>query len=438
MSQTADRLRVEPAGAVVGELVPPGDKSVSHRSVLLGGLAEGTVEVTGFGANEDTLASVGAMQSMGVRIEPQDEGLTRLLVHGVGLRGLTDPADPIDVKNAGTLLRLLPGILVGQQGGFVLDGDASIRRRPVDRIAIPLRQMGGMLVDRDGKPPLEIAADGDLHSIEYQPPVASAQIKSAVLLAGLYARPGPTVVIEPVPTRDHTERLLKAAGVRVERRASRISVWPAERLNLDRIEVPGDFSSAAPFLVAATLLHESHLFVRQVSINPARTGLLTVLERMGARVSGFNRRSTAGGEPIADIEARSSELVACEVEPELVPSLIDELPLVALLASMARGRTLVRGAQELKVKESNRLETVAELVRAVGGRIRVTDDGWEIRGVPQRLRGGRVQAAGDHRIAMLGAIAGLVSREGVQVEGSSSIAVSFPGFAAALEGLAQR
>jgi len=274
MSQTADRLRIEPAGAVVGELVPPGDKSVSHRSVLLGGLAEGTVEVTGFGANEDTLASVGAMQSMGVRIEPQDEGLTRLLVHGVGLRGLTDPADPIDVKNAGTLLRLLPGILVGQQGGFVLDGDASIRRRPVDRIAIPLRQMGGMLVDRDGKPPLEIAADGDLHSIEYQPPVASAQIKSAVLLAGLYARPGPTVVIEPVPTRDHTERLLKAAGVRVERRASRISVWPAERLNLDRIEVPGDFSSAAPFLVAATLLHESHLFVRQVSINPARTGLL--------------------------------------------------------------------------------------------------------------------------------------------------------------------
>jgi 3-phosphoshikimate 1-carboxyvinyltransferase len=263
-------------------------------------------------------------------------------------------------------------------------------------------------------------------------------VKSAVLLGGLYASEGPTVVVEPIATRDHTERLLRHAGVRVERKRGEISVWPAERLALDRVTVPADPSSAAPFLVAATLLLESRLFLRGISMNPARIGILSILERMGGRITVFNRRMLPGGEPVADLEVRPSELVACEIEPEIVPSLVDELPLIALAACLARGTTIVRGAEELAVKESNRLESVAELLRAVGGHVRVTRNGWVIRGVPARLRGGRVDARGDHRIGMLGAIAGLVSQDGVTISGAGSIGVSYPGFAAELERLAVR
>jgi 3-phosphoshikimate 1-carboxyvinyltransferase len=308
----------------------------------------------------------------------------------------------------------------------------------MDRVAIPLREMGATITDTNGRPPLEVVAGAPLQPIRYELPVASAQVKSAILLAGMYASEGPTVVVEPVSTRDHTERMLRHAGVRVSRTRSEISIWPAERIRLDQIAVPSDPSSAAPFLVAATLLLESRLFLRNISANPARVGILTVLERMGARITVFNRRTLPGGEPVADLEVRPSELVACEVEPELVPSLVDELPLVALAACLARGVTVVRGAEELAVKESNRLETVAELLRAVGGHVRVTKDGWRIRGVPARLRGGRVDARGDHRIGMLGAIAGLVSTEGVQIAGAGSIGVSYPGFAAELERLAVR
>jgi 3-phosphoshikimate 1-carboxyvinyltransferase len=433
-----DVLRVAPASALIGEISPPGDKSVSHRAVLFGALADGPVEVEGFGAGADTLSTIAAMEQLGVRIERLDDGPTRLRVHGVGLRGLKAPDRPIDVGNAGTLLRLLTGILVGQQGTFTLDGDASIRTRPVDRVAIPLREMGASLTDLDGRPPLEIVAGAPLHPIRYELPVASAQVKSAVLLAGLYTDEGPTVVVEPIATRDHTERMLRHAGVRLSRKKSEISIWPAERLKLDQISVPADPSSAAPFLVAATLLLESRLFLRGISANPARIGLLTVLERMGARITVFNRRTLPGGEPVADLEVRPSELVACEVEPALVPSMVDELPLVALAACLARGVTVVRGAEELAVKESNRLESVAELLRAVGGHVRVTKDGWRIRGVPARLRGGRVDAHGDHRIGMLGAIAGLVSQDGVQISGAGSIGVSYPGFAAELDRLAVR
>ena len=266
-------------------------------------------------------------------------------------------------------MRLLPGLLVGQSGSFTLDGDESIRRRPVDRVAMPLRLMGAVLGDSDGRPPLHIDGGGELQPIGYELPVASAQVKSCILLAGLYAVTGPTTVIEPVPTRDHTERLLRAAGARIAKGPRTVSVWPVERLELGAVDVPGDISSAAPFLVAATLLAESRLFVRGMSTNPTRTGLLTVLERMGARINLFNRRTTAGGEPIADVEVHPAELVATEVEPEIVPTLIDELPLLALAATMARGRTVVRGAGELRVKESNRLETVAELLRAIGGHV---------------------------------------------------------------------
>jgi 3-phosphoshikimate 1-carboxyvinyltransferase len=431
-------LRIEPAGSLVGELVPPGDKSVSHRAILIGALADGPVEVEGFGASDDTRSTIAAVEALGARVESLDDALLRLRVHGVGLTGLREAGAAIDVGNAGTLLRLLAGILAGQRGLYTLDGDASIRRRPVDRIVTPLRLMGAALEDADGRPPLDIAGGRPLRPIEYTLPVASAQVKSCVLLAGLYAESGPTTVIEPVPSRDHTERLLRAGGVRVERRGNGVSLWPAERISLERVDVPGDISSAAPFLVAATLLAESHLFLRGVSINPTRTGLLTVLERMGGRVAVFNRRSTAGGEPIADLEVRPAELIACEVEPELVPRMVDELPLVALAAAMARGVTVVRGAQELRVKESDRLHTVTELLRAVGGHVEVTEDGWRIRGVPARLRGGNVHAAGDHRIAMLGAVAGLVSREGTAIDGAESVSVSYPGFLETIEALSVR
>jgi 3-phosphoshikimate 1-carboxyvinyltransferase len=252
-------------------------------------------------------------------------------------------------------------------------------------------------------------------------------VKSCVLLAGLYGD-GPTTVIEPRPSRDHTERLLAAAGARVDRRSGRATVHPAERLQLDEIEVPGDFSSAAPFIVAATLLPESNLLLRNVGVNPGRTGLLTVLERMGGRVGIINRRVTSAGEPVADLEVRHAELVATEVEPELVPSLVDELPLVALAASAARGRTTVRGAEELVLKESNRLETTRDALFACGAHIEATADGWRVRGVPARLRGGTVHSHGDHRIAMLGAVAGLWSEHGVRVLEPGSIDVSFPGF----------
>jgi 3-phosphoshikimate 1-carboxyvinyltransferase len=438
VSDEPDTLRVAPVSALVGEVSPPGDKSVSHRAVLFGALADGTVEVDGFGAGADTLSTIAAVEQLGARVELLDDGPTRLRVHGVGLRGLRAPEGPIDVGNAGTLLRLMVGILAGQDGTFTLDGDESIRRRPVDRVAIPLREMGAEIADTDGCPPLQVVGGRPLHPITYTLPVASAQVKSAVLLAGLYAGDGPTVVVEPIATRDHTERLLRHAGVRVERKRGEISVWPVERLVLDHVTVPSDPSSAAPFLVAATLLLESRLFLRGISMNPARVGILAVLERMGARITIFNRRTLPGGEPVADLEVRPSELVACEVEPEMVPSLVDELPLIALAACLARGTTIVRGAEELAVKESNRLESVGELLRAVGGHVRVTRNGWVIRGVPARLRGGRVDARGDHRIGMLGAIACLVSQDGVTISGAGSIAVSYPGFAAELERLAVR
>ena len=418
-------LRVSPAGALLGELSVPGDKSVSHRAVMLGALAEETVTVDGFGASADTLATIDAFRRMGVRIDHPDPG--HLVIQGVGLRGLRAPDGPIDVRNAGTLIRLLPGILAGQQGEFVLDGDDSIRGRPMQRVAVPLREMGVAIETTDGHPPITVSGGG-VRPIDYRPPVASAQVKSCVLLAGLHVERGMTIVQEPIPTRDHTERLLQRAGVPVDRRPGRVAVSPVRELVLPHIDVPGDFSSAAPFIVAATVLPGSNLTLRGIGINPTRTGLLAVMERMGARVGLFRRRF-AGGEPTADIEVRPAELVAADVTAEVVPSLIDELPLLVLLASFAHGTTTIRGAGELRVKESDRIASVVAALTAVGAHVRGLDDGFEVRGVPTRLRGGSIDAAGDHRIAMVGAIAGACSQEGVTIEGSDALGVSFPDFA---------
>ena len=356
------------------------------------------------------------------------------------LRCLRPHPFPIDCVNARTLLRLLPVILVGQEGRFELVGDDSLSLRPLERIAAPLRQMGARVETTDGHAPLVVEGAGDgLEPVRYELPVASAQVKSCLLLAGLFARRGPTVVAEPVATRDHTERLLEAAGARLRRRPGEAAVWPAERLRGLSLEVPGDFSAAAPFLVAATLLAGSALRLHGVGLNPTRTGFLAVLERMGARISHFRRRR-AGSEPVADLEVGHAELVATEVRPEEVPLLVDELPLFALVAGMARGESVVRGAQELRVKESDRIETVTNVLRALGIRVRATDDGFRVRGVPSRPKGGGVvdlaEARGDHRIAMLAGIAGLVSREGVEIRGEEAVSASFPGFFSVLESVA--
>jgi 3-phosphoshikimate 1-carboxyvinyltransferase len=426
-------VKVEPGVALAGVISVPGDKSISHRSVLLGAISDGEVRVTGFGRSGDTESSIAAVRAMGVEVVEEDVDTIR--VRGVGLRGLVAPAEPIDCGNSGTTVRLIAGILVGQSGRFELVGDESLSRRPMERIAEPLRRMGASVETTDGHLPLTIEGR-PLQAIDYALPVASAQVKSAVLLAGLFAE-GKTTVVEPLPTRDHTENMLAAAGASVTRRPSSVSVDPVESLLLPDVEVPGDFSSAAPFVVAATVLPGSELVIQNLSLNPRRAGLLAVLERMGARINVFNRRRV-GGELVGDLQIHSAELTATEVKPEEVPLLVDELPIFALAAATAHGDSWVTGAAELRVKETDRIETVVAALRALGVRAEAREDGFRIRGVPTRPRGGVVDAAGDHRIAMVGAIAGVSSRDGVELRGAEAVAVSFPGFFELLAGVVQK
>jgi 3-phosphoshikimate 1-carboxyvinyltransferase len=426
--------RVEPAGTLVGHIAVPGDKSISHRAVLVGALADGETHVRGFGRSADTQSTIDAVRSLGVQVD--DVAEDELVVHGAGLRGLQAPDAPIDAGNAGTLMRLLPGILAGQEGRFELTGDESLRSRPMDRIAEPLKRMGAHIETTNGNPPVTVDGTDALKGIEYVLPMASAQVKSAILLAGLNAS-GTTTVVEPAPTRDHTELMLQAAGAGVRRRPLSVSIEPAGQLHLPEVTVPGDFSAAAPFIVAATLIAGSELTIHDVGLNPRRTGLLDVLERMGARVIVFNRRKV-GGELIGDLEVHSAELTATDVTAEEVPRLVDELPLFALAAGVARGVSHVTGAGELRLKESDRIETVTEGLKTMGVRIQSRDDGFEVRGVPTRPTGGRMPSDGDHRIAMLGAVAGVVSRDGVEIEGADAVAISFPGFFDLLNSVSRR
>ncbi len=427
-------MKIEPARALVGHAVVPGDKSISHRAVLLAAVGEGETEITGFGRSGDTESTLRAVRALGAEVEEPDIDVVR--VRGRGLRGLVPPGEPIDAGNAGTLMRLLAGLLAGQEGRFELTGDESLSRRPMERVAAPLRELGALVETTDGHAPI-VVEGGKLRGITYELPVASAQVKSAVLLAGLYAK-GRTTVVEPVATRDHTELLLQHAGVDVERKGLSVSVAGIERLELERVEVPGDFSSAAPLIVAATLLPGSELYLHGVGINPTRTGLLDVLERMQARVTLFNKRKL-GAETVADIDVRSAALVATRVAPAEVPRMVDELPLVALLAGFARGETVIRGVQELRVKETDRVETVKDVLKPLGIRVSAGEDELRVVGVPTRPKGGgSADSHGDHRIAMLGAVAGLVSREGLRLEGADAAAVSFPGFFELLESIALR
>ena len=431
-------MRFDPAAALQGELTPPPDKSISHRAAILGAMSDGRVQIRGYLRSADTAATLEAVNELGARLaraQPDGAGTDIDLV-GVGLRGADPAADRIDVRNAGTLLRILPGWLAGQpRGTWTLDGDESIRRRPVDRVAHPLRRMGASVDFREGGLPPMVVEGADLHGLEYELPVASAQVKSCVLLAGLLAD-SETTVVEQFPSRDHTEVMLRAAGVDVRSAGGRVSVSGRRRIELERIDVPGDFSSAAFFISAATLVPGSEVVLRGVGVNPTRTGLLDILRRMGGDVE-VTARTAAGGEAVGDIVVRAAALQGTDVTPAEVPLAIDELPIVALLGSFAEGRTSVHGAEELRRKESDRISMVVEGLRGLGARIEAAPDGFMMEGTGG-LEGGALDAAGDHRLAMLGAIAGIASRDGVEVGGFQAADVSYPGFAADLEAVAAR
>jgi 3-phosphoshikimate 1-carboxyvinyltransferase len=430
-------MRFEPSGPLRGDLHPPPDKSVSHRAALIGAMAEGPTRITGYLDSADTRATLAAVEAVGASVregEPDDHGGLFVEVEGIGLRG--PRSAEIDVGNAGTLLRLMPGWLAGQADGeWTLDGDESIRRRPVDRIADPLALMGADVEARDGRlPPLRVRG-AELRGIEYDMPVASAQVKSCLLLAGLLAE-GTTTIREPYWTRDHTERLLAAAGADIRREGGGIAIAPAERLEAGDVPVPGDFSSAAFFLAAALIVPESEISLRDVGINRARIGLLSILSRMGVEMGGAHDRDRAmtvegirepGPEPIARLNVRASRLRGASVTAEDVPAAIDELPLVALLACFAEGETVVGGANELRAKESDRIAGIVDGLEALGAEIEGRPDGFAVRG-SGGLRGGTLDARGDHRLAMVGAIAGLASQEGVEVRGFEAVEVSYPRF----------
>jgi len=436
--------RFDPAGPLSGELRPPPDKSITHRAALIGAMAEGPTRITGYLDSEDTRATLRAVAAVGANVregEADEHGGLFVGIEGIGLRG-PRPAE-IDVGNAGTLLRIMPGWLAGQPGGeWTFDGDESIRRRPVDRIADPLRLMGAEVDCRDDRlPPLRVRGS-QLRGIDYPMPVASAQVKSCLLLAGLLAE-GETSIHEPVWTRDHTERMLAAMGASIRREGERLIVAPAERLEAGDVPVPGDFSSAAFFIAAALLVPGSEIALRDVGINRNRIGLLSILSRMGVEMGGAHEAGRAmtvheirepGPEPIATLRVRSAPLGGTAVTSEDVPSAIDELPLVALMGCFAEGETVVGGAAELRAKESDRIAGVVEGLSGLGAEIESRPDGFAVQG-GDGLRGGTLDARGDHRLAMLGAIAGLASRNGVEVAGMDAAAVSYPGFEADLAAL---
>lgn len=432
--------RFDPSGPLRGSLRPPSDKSISHRAALIAAMGEGGTTVEGYLDAADTRSTLDAVRALGAEVSEErlgeGEGTAgarglQLRIRGVGLRNPKSAA--IDVGNAGTLLRLLPGWLAGQgEGEWTLDGDESIRRRPVDRIAIPLREMGADLSAREDRlPPLEVRG-APLHGITYEMPIASAQVKSCLLFAGLLAE-GETRVVEPAPSRNHTEVMLRAAGASVGREENVVVARPAEQLEPDALLIPADISSAAFFLTAAVLVPGSEVELTWVGVNPTRTGLLTILERMGVEIE-REQEAESGGERVATLRVRHAPLQATEVGGAEIPLAIDELPLVALAACFAEGTTVIRDAEELRRKESDRIETVTAAVRALGGNVEPTADGMVIEG-SGGLRGGAIESHGDHRIAMLGAVAGLASREGVEVSGMDAAAVSYPGFEADLRAL---
>jgi 3-phosphoshikimate 1-carboxyvinyltransferase len=428
--------RFEPSGPLRGTYEPPSDKSISHRAALFGAMSDEPVTITNYLDSADTRSTLDAVLRLGAGVEEAGDGT--VLIRGVGLHApLETTGGRLDVGNSGTLLRLLPGWLAGQPGGeWVLDGDDSIRRRPVDRIVEPLRQMGARIEARDGRlAPLTVHG-GELRGVEYELPMASAQVKSCVLIAGMLAD-GSTTIVEGRQSRDHTERILARSRVPFDRDGLRISVAQVDELELSEIAVPGDPSSAAFLAAAAFLVPESRVVIENVGLNWTRCGFFRIAERMGAVILGDLEPPGAFSdvEPVGELDAAHSPLVATAVAPEEVPAAIDELTLVALLGAFAEGETIVRGAGELRHKESDRISAVVDGLAALGADIEATADGFAVRGDGSPLRGGTIDARGDHRIAMLGAVAGLASREGVEVVGMDSAAISYPGLEADLRAL---
>jgi 3-phosphoshikimate 1-carboxyvinyltransferase len=421
------KFEAQPARSVSGAIAVPGDKSISHRSLMLSGIAEGRSEVNGFLASEDCLASLAAMRALGVPIEQPSP--TRVVVDGVGLRGLRAAGRALDMGNAGTAMRLFTGLLSAQAFDSQLIGDASLMKRPMERVAKPLREMGADVRTRNGTPPVDIVGGHSLHGIEYRMPVASAQVKSAVLLAALYAET-PTTVIAPAINRDHSERMLESCGVRLDIDGLSTTLHPPRQLANQRLEVPGDFSSAAFFMVAGLLgAARGGLLIRNVGLNPTRTGLLDVLRSMGGDIEIQNPRDS-GTEPVADLLVQASALHGVEMPAALVPLAIDELPILFIAAACAAGETVVTGAEELRVKESDRIAAMSAGLAALGVVHSVLPDGMRIegRGDGSAFSGGEIDSFGDHRIAMSFAIASLRAAKAISIRDVANVATSFPGF----------
>lgn len=426
------RFQVKPGGSITGRLRAPGDKSMSHRTIMLGSIAEGITEATGFLEGQDALCTVNAFRAMGVTIDGPRNGQVR--IQGVGLHGLKEPNETLDMGNSGTSIRLISGLLAAQSFDATMTGDASLTKRPMGRVITPLQQMGAVIDSHDERPPLTVRGGQSLKGIHYTMPMASAQVKSCVLLAGLYAE-GRTSVIEPAPTRDHTERMLQGFGYAVDSENGVISLSGGGNLQGAQLDIPADISSAAFFLVAASISEGSDLILEHVGINPTRSGVITILTLMGADIEIMNER-TVGGEPVADLRVRSAELKGIEIPEELVPLAIDEFPVLFIAAACADGETVLSGAEELRVKESDRIASMAEGLTRLGIANEVMPDGIRIQG--GQMTGGEIDTYHDHRIAMSFSIAALRANGDIIVNDCDHVATSFPSFASLSKGIGLR
>ncbi len=423
MTSSSSKFIVSPGGKLTGRIRVPGDKSISHRSIMLGSLAEGVTEVSGFLEGEDNLATLEAFRSMGVKIDGPHDG--KVSIHGVGLQGLRRPEKDLYVGNSGTSIRLLSGLLAAQGFDSTLTGDTSLSGRPMRRVTDPLALMGARVETTEaGTPPLHIQGNSRLQGIDYEMPVASAQVKSCLLLAGLYAE-GKTCVTEPAPTRDHTERMLQGFGYPLERTGNKICVSSGGKLTATRIDVPADISSSAFFLVGASIAAGSDLWLEHVGINPTRIGVINILRQMGAVIELQNER-TAGGEPVADIHVQGTRLRGIRIPEEQVPLAIDEFPALFVAAACAEGETVLTGARELRVKESDRIQVMADGLQVLGIDARPTEDGMVLQG--GTLGSGTVDSHGDHRIAMAFAMAALRAQGSIEIEDCANVKTSFPDF----------
>ncbi|NJM31785.1 MAG: 3-phosphoshikimate 1-carboxyvinyltransferase [Limnobacter sp.] len=424
------------SSALQGRARVPGDKSISHRAIMLGAIAHGTTHITGFLEGEDSLCTMHAFRAMGVAIEGPEQG--RVTVYGVGLKGLKKPHHALDCGNSGTAMRLLAGLLAGQDFASTLVGDSSLSKRPMKRVIDPIGQMGAKITaSTGGRPPLHIPGNTALHALHYQLPMASAQVKSSVLLAGLYAN-GQTVVTEPAVTRDHTERMLRAFGVQVVSEGRTVRLLGGQSLHACNINVPSDISSAAFFMVAASIAGQADITLEHVGMNPTRTGVIDILRLMGAKIDVFNAREV-GGEPVADLRVRNAPLKGIVIPEELVPLAIDEFPVLLVAAANAQGQTVLTGAEELRVKESDRIALMAQGLQACGVQAKPTPDGMVIEGLGHepglRYEATHIDCQGDHRIAMAFVVAALRARGVMRIQGAQTVATSFPGFVEQAAGL---